>query len=182
MSALLSPNASTWQNFTITRPQSIRRFISCKPAAAVAREPDISTKDWRAKDMTETVNRLFENVWSKGEVQLIQDIISEDFVWKASSNLLHTASCYCKAAFYTLPAVTTAILTIPRRVYGSGQGHPRLEHLAYETTWLESVLLYCCYRTASGWQTGPWLVAKPLQNLCSRCDRPIQTFIMKWVR
>lgn len=43
---------------------------------------DISTRDWRMQKMTEKVHMLFDRVWSKGEVQLIQDLIAEDFVWK----------------------------------------------------------------------------------------------------
>eukprot|EP00775_Hariotina_reticulata_P009298 gene9298-9463_t len=77
---------SKWHVATVGRSQRIYRSNLCRPIAAVTREPDISTKDWRAKEMTNTVNRLFENVWSKGEVQLIQDLIAEDFdsIWMAN--------------------------------------------------------------------------------------------------
>lgn len=32
--------------------------------------------------MTEKVHTLFDRVWSKGDVQLIDDLITDDFVWK----------------------------------------------------------------------------------------------------
>ena len=32
--------------------------------------------------MTDAVRALFERVWSKGEVALIDTLVSEDFVWK----------------------------------------------------------------------------------------------------
>eukprot|EP00878_Enallax_costatus_P002506 GHUV01002686.1.p1 GENE.GHUV01002686.1~~GHUV01002686.1.p1 ORF type:complete len:212 (+),score=35.54 GHUV01002686.1:178-813(+) len=50
--------------------------------AAVQKETDISTKDWRMQRMTEKVHLLFDRVWSKGEVQLVDDLITDDFVWK----------------------------------------------------------------------------------------------------
>jgi hypothetical protein len=34
----------------------------------VAKETDISTKDWRAQKMADTVKLFFNRVWSKGEV------------------------------------------------------------------------------------------------------------------
>jgi hypothetical protein len=36
----------------------------------------------RAQQMTDAVRALFERVWSKGEVALIDTLVSEDFVWK----------------------------------------------------------------------------------------------------
>lgn len=46
------------------------------------KETDISTKDWRSQRMAEKVHVLFDRVWTKGEVQLIDDLITDDFVWK----------------------------------------------------------------------------------------------------
>jgi hypothetical protein len=51
---------------------------------AVQKDTEISTKDWRAQRMTDKVHALFDRVWSKGEVQLIDDLITDDFVWKVS--------------------------------------------------------------------------------------------------
>lgn len=49
---------------------------------AVQKDTEISTKDWRAQRMTDKVHALFDRVWSKGEVHLIDDLITDDFVWK----------------------------------------------------------------------------------------------------
>eukprot|EP00879_Flechtneria_rotunda_P002504 GHRR01002702.1.p1 GENE.GHRR01002702.1~~GHRR01002702.1.p1 ORF type:complete len:215 (+),score=53.00 GHRR01002702.1:536-1180(+) len=50
--------------------------------AAVQRDADISTRDWRTQTMAETVHKLFDRVWSKGDLQLLNEIVTEDFVWK----------------------------------------------------------------------------------------------------
>lgn len=35
--------------------------------------------------MTEKVHALFDRVWSKGEVQLIDDLLTDNFVWKVEA-------------------------------------------------------------------------------------------------
>lgn len=58
------------------------RFRTSSSLAAAGVYVDISTKDWRMQKMTDKVHVLFDRVWSKGEVQLVDDLITDDFVWK----------------------------------------------------------------------------------------------------
>jgi hypothetical protein len=51
----------------------------------VQKDTEISTKDWRAQRMADKVHALFDRVWSKGEVYLVDDLITDDFVWKVGT-------------------------------------------------------------------------------------------------
>jgi len=45
-----------------------RRVTPSLALRAVQKDVDISTKDWRAQKMAETVRVFFDRVWSRGEV------------------------------------------------------------------------------------------------------------------
>lgn len=61
---------------------SFRTHRRVTQPAAVPKDTDISTKDWRAQKMTDTVRIFFDRVWSRGEVQLLDELLTDDFVWK----------------------------------------------------------------------------------------------------
>lgn len=72
-----------------TRPLALRqqhvlgnRKANLTRLSAVPKETDISTKDWRAQKMADTVRIFFDKVWSRGEVQLLDQLLTDDFVWK----------------------------------------------------------------------------------------------------
>jgi hypothetical protein len=103
-----------------------RTLQSCRASArpvlrqcrvhAVQKDTEISTKDWRAQRMADKVHALFDRVWSKGEVQLVDDLITDDFVWKVGTQhaavpaqqKVHVPKLPSPACSAHLPAVTAA--------------------------------------------------------------------------
>ena len=43
---------------------------------------DISTKDWRSQKMSDVAHRFFDRIWSRGETQLIDELLAENFAYK----------------------------------------------------------------------------------------------------
>jgi hypothetical protein len=64
--------------------RTARRRHGC---AALPKETDISTKDWRAQTMERTVRTFFDRVWTRGEVELLPELLTDDFVWKVGGTL-----------------------------------------------------------------------------------------------
>lgn len=63
--------------------RSASRSRRCLQAvAAVAKDADISTRDWRAQRMNEGVRAFFDRVWTRGEVDLLDELVTDDFAWK----------------------------------------------------------------------------------------------------
>eukprot|EP00882_Tetradesmus_deserticola_P002588 GHRQ01002753.1.p1 GENE.GHRQ01002753.1~~GHRQ01002753.1.p1 ORF type:complete len:217 (+),score=56.96 GHRQ01002753.1:276-926(+) len=61
---------------------AVRPVLRQRRVHAAQKDTEISTKDWRAQRMVDKVHALFDRVWSKGDVQLVDDLITDDFVWK----------------------------------------------------------------------------------------------------
>jgi hypothetical protein len=49
---------------------------------AVVKDSDISTKDWRAQRMSDAAHKFFDRLWSRGETQLVDELLAENFAYK----------------------------------------------------------------------------------------------------
>jgi hypothetical protein len=96
--------SKTWQSCRASTRPLLRQ---CR-VHAVQKDTEISTKDWRAQRMADKVHALFDRVWSKGEVQLVDDLITDDFVWKvgtqrtAASNSTTGQRAGCRRPYFLL--------------------------------------------------------------------------------